>query len=503
MDFDAIVIGTGMGGGALGYQLTRAGLRVLFLERGHPRSDLDLQYSNDYPERFFKGKNRTQVLERSGRATFRVNSWTPVLGGGAGGGTTVYGAVLLPFHPEDLKTWPGFTYPELKPYYQKCDELFNPSGGQDPLLPDRNLNAEHKLSAPAQEVFDFLKKNKLHPFVAPVGFENAPDCKQCFGFFCPRNCKKTSWNVFIEPALKSGRASIEYHTKVTELIVKDTEITGVLCQTPGGIQKFSASHYFLAAGALMTPTLLLNSKSSSFPTGIGNQRDLVGRYLMRHLTDFYFVKTTSPPLKNQHLVEVVASDFCQGNFRWGTLNSVANLMAPELMATEVAQRWKAQSPFPLPARILEVFLNQILRYFTKDRFLISSIMDDSPDFENRVLPESNSEDVMIQYRITTKDRLRLRQNRKYFKNLLSPLSAHLLKVAEDSSFLAHVCGTCRMSHDPSTGVVDSNGKVFGVKNLYISDTSIFPTSGSANPSLTTAACSLKIADHFVRDQWKI
>jgi choline dehydrogenase-like flavoprotein len=59
-----------------------------------------------------------------------------------------------------------------------------------------------------------------------------------------------------------------------------------------------------------------------------------------------------------------------------------------------------------------------------------------------------------------------------------------------------------MDTDFKKGVVDPSGLVFGVENLFVADASIFPSSGGANPSLTVAACSMKIADQFVREKWK-
>ena len=60
----------------------------------------------------------------------------------------------------------------------------------------------------------------------------------------------------------------------------------------------------------------------------------------------------------------------------------------------------------------------------------------------------------------------------------------------------HHCGTTRMSDSPTTGVVDSNCKVFDVDNLYISGSSVFPTIGHTNPTLNLVALSLRLADHL-------
>ena len=72
----------------------------------------------------------------------------------------------------------------------------------------------------------------------------------------------------------------------------------------------------------------------------------------------------------------------------------------------------------------------------------------------------------------------------------------LLKQANNNERIAHVCGTCRFGDDPQASVCDANGRVHGMSNLYIADSSVFPSSGGINPSLTVAALSLRMANHL-------
>jgi choline dehydrogenase-like flavoprotein len=66
--------------------------------------------------------------------------------------------------------------------------------------------------------------------------------------------------------------------------------------------------------------------------------------------------------------------------------------------------------------------------------------------------------------------------------------------------VGHQMGTCRMSQDPGSGVVDANLKVHGTENLYVVGSSVFPTCGAVPPTLTIAALALRLADHLVRGQ---
>jgi choline dehydrogenase-like flavoprotein len=61
----------------------------------------------------------------------------------------------------------------------------------------------------------------------------------------------------------------------------------------------------------------------------------------------------------------------------------------------------------------------------------------------------------------------------------------------------HLMGTCRMGRDPRTSVVTADLRVHGVENVYLSGASVFVTSGTANPTLTIAALTLRLADHLL------
>jgi choline dehydrogenase-like flavoprotein len=78
----------------------------------------------------------------------------------------------------------------------------------------------------------------------------------------------------------------------------------------------------------------------------------------------------------------------------------------------------------------------------------------------------------------------------YLDDTAQPCSA--LRYTDAS----HHLGTTRMSDDPRTGVVDSNCRVHGIRNLFIAGSSIFPTSGYANPTLTIVALALRLAEHL-------
>jgi len=119
-DWDAIVVGTGMGGATLGHALARAGRRVLFLDKGRARPDLVGHYAEDdfaraeapqpahRPVLLRGGRYADQVADRS-RA--RTQRFVPFIGAGAGGSSALYGMALERFFPSDFAAAGHYTAP--------------------------------------------------------------------------------------------------------------------------------------------------------------------------------------------------------------------------------------------------------------------------------------------------------------------------------------------------------------------------------------------------------
>jgi choline dehydrogenase-like flavoprotein len=90
--------------------------------------------------------------------------------------------------------------------------------------------------------------------------------------------------------------------------------------------------------------------------------------------------------------------------------------------------------------------------------------------------------------------------RAKLKQLFKDYKVLFIKSAEKNEMLAHVCGTCKMGVDPKTSVVDTNNRLHGFENVYVLDSSFFPTSGGTNPALTIAANSLRVAEFIIAQE---
>jgi choline dehydrogenase-like flavoprotein len=126
--------------------------------------------------------------------------------------------------------------------------------------------------------------------------------------------------------------------------------------------------------------------------------------------------------------------------------------------------------------------------------------EDLPYSDNRVLPAEqpaadSRQRLRIHYRLHRSEIERRKTFLCHLKEVLAPFRKLPLGSGKDNSNLGHVCGTCRFGTDPATSVLDANNRAHEVDNLYVVDSSFFPSSAGLNPSLTVAANALRVAAH--------
>ena len=156
------------------------------------------------------------------------------------------------------------------------------------------------------------------------------------------------------------------------------------------------------------------------------------------------------------------------------------------------------SPFRFAGPLVEVVLKRIF----SGRLVLASIMEDLPYGENRVVlsgegAASAAKGIVIRYRISGYDRARIEAFRKELAGALKPYPFMLIKQAESNERIAHACGTCRFGEDPAESVLDPHNRAHGISNLYVVDSSFFPSSGGTNPALTIAANALRVTDRLL------
>lgn len=527
-EWDAIVIGTGMGGATLGFRLAARGWRVLFCELGRFHLNDPEAPRGDFAEMFFAkpavpderhqrsllaaGRWPELVEDRSAPALRR---YIPIIGCGSGGSSALYGAAMERFLPADFTrhgqtsdrpqaemtpAWP-ISYEDLEPYYVEAERLFRPRGTADPLTPDvssRVLLDAPPLSAPARELVDLFEQQGLHPYRLPVACDFEAGCSVCQGFLCPRDCKSDSSRVCLGPALRGHDANYLDRCRVLRLDASRSRVTAVVCERNGRRITLHASLVVLAAGALATPAILLRSASKDWPQGLANGSGQIGRNLMRHCIDIYVIRTRARSRPEDSLKEIAFNDFYfRSGEKLGSVQSFGRLPPAAMLVEALQQEIRDGMGPPIAALLgpLKPVIRHILHRTICQWPALATILEDPPVSENRVFPVGEHE-IGLVYRLGAETVQGMRRFRHLMAETLRPKRYQLIKQAENNERLAHACGTCRMGQDPATSVVDAWNRAHQLENLYIVDASFFPTSGGTNPALTIAANALRVAEHI-------
>ncbi|MCX8020195.1 MAG: GMC family oxidoreductase [Chitinophagaceae bacterium] len=315
--YDAVIIGSGAGGGMAAYVLTKAGLNVCMLEAG-PMYDplknvLQLKYPWESPRRGASTKFRPfgdfdacywgWNIDGEPYTKAPGTEWLWWRARMLGGRTNHWGRISLRFGPKDFKRksidglgedWP-IGYEDVKPYYDKVDRLIGVFGSyegldNDPdgifLKPPKPRLHELFIKKGAEKAGIKVIPSRLSILTQPI--PNDADRGVCF--FCGqcyRNCSLakadfSSTNVLIYPALKTGRLEIFSECMAREIVTdKEGLATGVSFINKRDKREYQVSGrvIILAASACESARILLNSRSVRHPNGLANSSNLVGKYL--------------------------------------------------------------------------------------------------------------------------------------------------------------------------------------------------------------------------------
>jgi choline dehydrogenase-like flavoprotein len=510
--YDVIVIGSGAGGGTLVHRLAASGKRILLLERGdwlarEPQnwSAADVFIDNRYisDDSWYDGE--------TGKA------FQPQVHYFVGGATKLYGAALYRLRKEDFgelrhhdgisPAWP-ISYDELEPYYTQAEQLYQVHGarGEDPTEPP--ASAPYPFPAVShepriQQLADDLAAAGHHPFHAPCGVRlNEADmaysacvrCGTCDGFPCLVHAKSDAEVLAVRPALEHPNVTLLRNAHAVALRTNEagTAVTEVEVEHEGEREVFAADVVVVSCGAANSAKLLLASATERHPNGLSNSSDQLGRNYTFHASQAVLALSKEPnPTVFQKTLGLNDFYFGSDDFEY----PLGNI---QMVGKSQADMYRGEKPLETklaPTRTL----NRIATHAVD--FWLST--EDLPRPENRV---TLATDGNIQLRYTPSNQESAKRLFHKLRDLLGHIgmeSDHLiprhayLKTAIPVAGCAHQAGTARFGSDPATSVLDTNCRTHELDNLYVVDTSFFPSIGAVNPALTAMANALRVGDHLL------
>jgi len=508
--YDVIIIGTGAGGGTLARHLATSDKRILLLERGGwlPR-ELDnwLTGSVFVDNRYVSPDT---WYDRDGTA------FQPGVHYYVGGATKLYGAALYRLREEDFgelrhqdgisPAWP-IAYDELEPYYTLAEQLYQVHGarGEDPTEPPASAPYPHppvSHEPRIQQLADDLAAAGHHPFHAPCGimldesnpaFSTCIRCATCDGFPCLVHAKSDAEVLGVRPALEHPNVTLLTGAKVTRLGTDQagTSVTEVVVDCDGSEERFTADVVVVSCGAANSAKLLLQSANDRHPHGLANGSDQVGRNYMFHDS------TAVLALSREENETAYQKTLGLNDFYFGADDFEYPLGNVQMVGKSQAAMFRGERP--KETRLApEWTLDRMARHAID--FWLST--EDLPQPDNRVTVDGGR--LMLSYQESNGEAKT--QLYRTVKSLLGKLDMNPDHLIHRFAYMkndipiagcAHQAGTCRFGTDPAASVLDVDCRAHELGNLYVVDTSFFPSIGAVNPALTAMANALRVGDDLL------
>ncbi|NRF38215.1 GMC oxidoreductase [Pedobacter foliorum] len=546
--YDAIVIGSGISGGWAAMELCKQGLKTLVLERGR-----DVEHVKDYPTAMldpwdFKfGNNNTvqdeiddpvqsKVYNPGNKHFFIRDKEQPYLqekpfdwirGDQVGGRSLIWGRQCYRWSDLDFSAnlhdghgvdWP-IRYSDIKSWYDYTESFVGISGKAEglPHLPDGNFLPPMELNCIERHLAESIKKNDDHRIMTIARVANLTQAWKGRGTcmnrnLCTRGCPFGAYfssnSSTIPVANSTGNLTLRPFSIVSELIYDERtqKATGVkvIDKLSGELHEFYARIIFVNASTISTTALLLNSVSSRFPNGFGNDSGQLGHNLMDHHSSAG-ATGIHPGFKDKYYKGRRPAGFLIPRYK--------NLMPGKsdedyvrgynIQGHGERQEWidkskeiegfgkdfKAQLSTPGPWSVWMAGWGECLPYF-ENKVSLSDTQKDkwgipltSIDFSFK----ANETKMMNDIQQSSYDML----EQAGFENVSG------FNYGHNGGSTVHEMGTARMGHDPKTSVLNKFNQMHAVKNVFVTDGSCMVSSACQNPSLTYMALTARACAYAV------
>ena len=523
---DVVIVGSGVAGALIADRLAKQGVKVVVLDAG-PRID-----RAEAVERFFSALVKVPECaypagpEIPHPVTNDLGGWYRQTGPDvfkstyikAVGGTTWHWlGTCLRLLPSDFAMrsryeratdWP-IGYDALEPFYGQAEHEIGVAGDSNETL-GAPRSRPYPMGPIPQTYLDktfasALAGTEFQVRSTPQGRnattrDDRPACcgnSSCIPV-CPVQAKYDA-TVHVARAEQNGAMIVDKANAVAVVLGADQTVDHIV------FKRWDLSEgrvfgrlFVLAAHAIETPRLLLASASEKAPHGVANGSDQVGRNLMDHPTQLSWALTKDPvypyrgPISTSGIENLRDGAFRanRGAFRIEIGND--GWLWPEAAPISTAAALAKQG---LSGKALDAALSDQLSRHVR----LASLVEELPDPANRITLDPTARDIygvpapQIAYRISDYVKNGLAEARTAHAKIFGRLSASNIRHMPEPEGAGHIMGTAMMGKDAARSVVDPELRAHQHKNLFVAGSAVFPTGGTANPTLTIAALSLRLA----------
>ena len=546
---DVCVVGSGAGGGPVASELSKAGHTVIVLEKGGMFDEKDFKKDEMLGRRrVFRSqlKDERHVLsEPNGDGGFDDSTTSQFWGGNiVGGASNFMSAYFHRLKPQDFKLlstfgaieganitdWP-ISYEDMEPYYTKVENVIGVSGKivKHPHLEPRSTQDYPYPPLPEHPIANWFDKavNKLgfHPLPMARGIlsrkkDNRNPCElsgYCGSYGCHSGAKASSRASLLDDAVLGGNCEIITHAKAYRINTDDDgNATSVnYYDINGESVEVKAKKIVIACYSIESSRLLLASKSSAHPKGIGNQHDQIGKNL--HCcaggTGHGVFDLTKLPKDKRAELMVRGPFFNRALQDWYTIDDKSAFDQPVKGGTI---DFVFDPPSPTSDAMDLRYDDGELLWGSKLKKNIKSHFTQSKDFKFEVfcdwLPTDDCNVTLDETETdkwgsaVAKVKVGFHQHDLKVAQYIVDKGVEVMKAMGADNAYGNVwsdptsnlmAGGLRFGNNPKTSALDANCRVHGTNNLYVSDGSFMPNGGSVTPTFTIYANAFRVADKIL------
>jgi len=553
---DVVIVGMGAVGGILAAELSKAGMKVIGLERGPRLKTADFSFD----ELRYSERQDLRPDTKRQPVTWRPNTnarATPISvqnhGNQAGGGTVHYGALSWRLHEDDFRArshtierygvsaipadssladWP-LSYAELEPFYDRAEHDIGVSGKAGNLQ-GRKIEGGNVFEAPRQReyplpalVTDYpsalfetaSKKLGYHPFSSPYAILSKPYkgrpactyCSFCQTYGCYIGAKSSILVTKLPEADASGNFTLKSGAMCYRINSDSKRATGASYYGPDGSDNTIEAEIVIVGTFIYHNTrLLLMSKTDTFPNGLANSSGHVGKHLMAHMMPFVFagfddrhVNIYMGPAPQKFTID----DFNADNFDHGGMGFIRgaqiSIGTPNLEGGPIS--FSTIAPPPGTPRWGAAYRDFAAKYFSRHAAIGAQCENLAyPDQTIDLDPNVRDAWGLPAPRLTydwrrPNETARVEFMMQKLEGIGRAMGANAVWRAPLSPGIpgAHHEGGTRMGNDPNTSVVNKYGQTWDIPNLFVIGSSTFPSMSGFNPTLTIETLAYYSADAIV------